>query len=271
MTTATTNHETTIAYRPEYRAIAGSAAAAVFLAQAIYWTKNKAAKARDGWFFKTADQWTTETGLTRTEQETARKNLIASGLLSTTRKHTEVPGAKYCRGRVWFRLNIDKLAAELEQVGSSVAAKLRALSAPVAKTVKAGFYKAVAMAQKFTGQNDARPMATRVEVKAPTFQYTADDFAECNPFIKGFAVHVDNIGDDAKRGELVRLFRRFGFNSNYVKTCFARYIRAWVKWFNKAAATLAPEERDEFKRDFAGVTEAALDFACSIQPATINA
>ncbi len=42
------------------------------LSQAMYWTKRTSA---DGWFFKTIRQWEEETGLSRHEQESARKTL----------------------------------------------------------------------------------------------------------------------------------------------------------------------------------------------------
>jgi len=62
-----------IAFHRIFVDIAGSIAAALMLSQAVYWstrTKNPA-----GWFYKTADDWQEETGLTRREQEGARKRL----------------------------------------------------------------------------------------------------------------------------------------------------------------------------------------------------
>lgn len=53
---------------------AGSVNAALMLSQAIYWT-NRLPKERDGWFWKTGTEWTDETGLSRYEQEAARKLL----------------------------------------------------------------------------------------------------------------------------------------------------------------------------------------------------
>lgn len=56
---------------------------AVFLSQAIYWSKRT--RDKDGWFYKTREEWTAETGLTRDEQETARKRCIRAGLLKEKR------------------------------------------------------------------------------------------------------------------------------------------------------------------------------------------
>lgn len=59
---------------------AGSVNAALMLSQAIYWAL-RIPKERDGWFWKTAEEWQAEIGLTRAEQEGARKRLIAANLL----------------------------------------------------------------------------------------------------------------------------------------------------------------------------------------------
>ena len=52
---------------------AGSVNAALMLSQALYWSK----RTRDprGWFYKSADEWEEETGMTRRAQEFARKLL----------------------------------------------------------------------------------------------------------------------------------------------------------------------------------------------------
>lgn len=57
--------------------ITGSVTAALMLSQAIYWTRRTADP--DGWFYKTQDEWKSETGLSRSEQEGARKALLKSG------------------------------------------------------------------------------------------------------------------------------------------------------------------------------------------------
>lgn len=52
---------------------------ALMLSQAVYWSKRT--NDPDGWFYKTAEEWEAETGMTRREQETARTKLSASGVL----------------------------------------------------------------------------------------------------------------------------------------------------------------------------------------------
>ena len=62
-----------ISFNPAFKKITGSTVAALMLSQAWYWSKRTSDES--GWFYKTIAEWEEETGLTRTEQETARKHL----------------------------------------------------------------------------------------------------------------------------------------------------------------------------------------------------
>lgn len=62
-----------IAYHRVFVDITGSVQAAIMLSQAVYWSQRT--KDADGWFYKSMTEWQEETGLTRSEQETARKQL----------------------------------------------------------------------------------------------------------------------------------------------------------------------------------------------------
>lgn len=62
-----------IAFNPAFKKITGSTVAALMLSQAWYWSKRTSDE--NGWFYKTIAEWEDETGLTRSEQETARKHL----------------------------------------------------------------------------------------------------------------------------------------------------------------------------------------------------
>lgn len=68
-----------VAYHKAFAKIAGKACAAVMLAQAWYWMPRSTKL--EGWFYKSRKEWTEETGLTRTEQETARRRLVKLGIL----------------------------------------------------------------------------------------------------------------------------------------------------------------------------------------------
>jgi hypothetical protein len=61
-----------IAYHRVFVTLTGSVKAAIMLSQALYWQPR--AKQKDGWWYKSAEEWEEETGLTRHEQQTARKD-----------------------------------------------------------------------------------------------------------------------------------------------------------------------------------------------------
>lgn len=63
-----------IAFHRVFVTITGSVLAGLMLSQAVYW--HPRGSADDNWFYKTRDEWKAETGLSRTEQETARKKLL---------------------------------------------------------------------------------------------------------------------------------------------------------------------------------------------------
>lgn len=89
----------TIAVRADFLFIAGSESAGIFLSQAWYWQKHKK---MGTWWWKTHDQWTKETLLTRRKQEAARKRLLEIGVLEEKRYRQG--------GRLWYRINDNRLA-----------------------------------------------------------------------------------------------------------------------------------------------------------------
>jgi hypothetical protein len=91
----------TIAFQPAYARLTGSIVAGLFLSQAMYWT-SRVPEGRGGWFYKSQAEWQEETCLTRTEQETARKKLIALGILEEKRAGQPA--------RLWYRVKSPKLA-----------------------------------------------------------------------------------------------------------------------------------------------------------------
>jgi hypothetical protein len=64
-----------IAFHRIYVTLTGSITAALMLSQAIYWTLRPPVKKKGGWFYKSHIEWTDETGMSKHEQETARKRL----------------------------------------------------------------------------------------------------------------------------------------------------------------------------------------------------
>ncbi len=92
-----------IQYYPCLRPILGSVTAVIFFGQALYWSdKNDGG----GWFWKTAEDWEKETGLTPDEQASARKNLKKIGVLKED-----------FRGlprKLWFSLDLDRFEELVE-------------------------------------------------------------------------------------------------------------------------------------------------------------
>jgi hypothetical protein len=96
-----------IAYYRVFAAVGGGVTSGVLLSQLFYW--HDKTRDPDGWIFKTQDQWQEETGLTRREQETARRKLRERGLIDE--KLAGIPA------RLHYRLNVDRLIALLAEHG----------------------------------------------------------------------------------------------------------------------------------------------------------
>ena len=85
--------------------VAGGVTPALMLSQAI-WTTQTLELAEGGWFMQSQEQWTQETGLTRWEQETARRALRQAGLLQERR--FGMPA------KLWFRVCPDAILRALQ-------------------------------------------------------------------------------------------------------------------------------------------------------------
>lgn len=91
-----------IAFHRSFVTITGSVTAALMLSQLVYWTL----RADEGdWIFKTRAQWFDEIGLSRKEQEHARKVLKDCGLIQEMLR--KVPA------KVHFRINLAELRRAL--------------------------------------------------------------------------------------------------------------------------------------------------------------
>lgn len=84
---------------------------ALMLSQCVYWHGRTSDKG--GWFYKSQSDWEAETGMTRREQETARKRLEKAGFLEEKRKG--VPA------KLFFRVNVEALETALNELSSSMA------------------------------------------------------------------------------------------------------------------------------------------------------
>ncbi|ACC85256.1 hypothetical protein [Nostoc punctiforme] len=84
-----------IAFHRVYATIAGSASAGLFLSQAMYW--NSRTNDPQGWFYKTYEQWTSETALNRYELDKIRHHLTTINILETQLKGSPA--------RLYYRIN----------------------------------------------------------------------------------------------------------------------------------------------------------------------
>ena len=93
--------------------ITGGITAALMLSQAI-WTTQELDPEANGWFMKSQEEWTDDTGLSRWEQETARRALRSAGLLEERR--VGMPA------KLWYRVRPDHVWQALRDRAASVAA-----------------------------------------------------------------------------------------------------------------------------------------------------
>ena len=93
--------------------ITGGITAALMLSQAI-WTTQELDPEANGWFTKSQEEWTDDTGLSRWEQETARRALRSAGLLEERR--VGMPA------KLWYRVRPDHVWQALRDRAASVAA-----------------------------------------------------------------------------------------------------------------------------------------------------
>jgi DnaD/phage-associated family protein len=97
-----------IAYHPIIAKSVGSVVAALFLSQLMYWSDK--GKDKEGWIWKTRAEMEEETGLSRSEQDTARKVLGEHGVLEEKRAGTPA--------KMHYRIKWDelcKLVGDFEQ------------------------------------------------------------------------------------------------------------------------------------------------------------
>jgi len=97
-----------IAYHRVFADVTGSVTAAVFLSQAQYWqlrvpSHDQDGNPRDGYFYKSIEEWTEETRLTYREQAAARKVLRSLGVLDEEKRG--VPA------RLYFKVDFEALMA----------------------------------------------------------------------------------------------------------------------------------------------------------------
>ena len=90
--------------------VTGGVTSALLLSQAI-WITQELEQPCDGWFSRSQEQWTQDTGLSRWEQETARKALRRAGLIEERR--VGMPA------KLWFRVCAHAVCRSLQDVSAT--------------------------------------------------------------------------------------------------------------------------------------------------------
>lgn len=114
----------TVSYKAEFAKILGSVPAAVMLSQAFFWQENAKFKTglirigEDVYFSKTSKEWEEETGLSKDQQLTARKVLVAAGMMKEVKYG--MPAVMH------YRMDIDATVdgiARYNETGSAIDGK----------------------------------------------------------------------------------------------------------------------------------------------------
>ena len=87
--------------------VTGSVTAALMLSHAIAWTETLAPDVQ-GWFVKSQDEWFEDTGLSRWEQETARRILRRTGFVEERIAGTPA--------KLWFRVHKERIGQALHDL-----------------------------------------------------------------------------------------------------------------------------------------------------------
>jgi hypothetical protein len=105
----------TIAFHRCFVTLTGSVHAALMLSQALYWLNpERQGQNRgkdDGWFWKTREEWEAEVGLSRWEQETARRQLRSTAFWREKQRRLE--------HRIYFGIDFVALEKALEASAGS--------------------------------------------------------------------------------------------------------------------------------------------------------
>lgn len=124
-----------IAFHRAFVNLGVGVAGALMLSQSLYWSKRTGDN--KGWFYKTQADWEDETGMTRSEQEKARRALKSIGVLHEIRKG--IPA------KLYFKVDTEKLESLLygtiEAVPIDVV--IENYSATISKLSKAGYMRAI--------------------------------------------------------------------------------------------------------------------------------
>ena len=101
-------------YYPTLNQLTGGHKSGLMLGLLLHWSRHYATQSRDernerdGWMWKTGQEWRSETGLTRHEQDSARAQLIRLNLIEEQKRGMPA--------RMFFRVRMDQLGIQLSKL-----------------------------------------------------------------------------------------------------------------------------------------------------------
>jgi hypothetical protein len=216
-----------IAYHRIFAQIGGGATAGLMLSQAWYWTPRVD---EQGWFYKSIAEWEEETGLTRTEQETARERLIKRELLEV--KRAGMPA------RLYFRVNVEKLASLIaENPHTSLQETRKQEEAEPAYLIAENLQTTIEDAETTTKTTPKTTTRKKAVAHAPPQQPKQFDSRIKHPAIEAVRSFIHCLPDEQNRDEIIE-----ALGSNPDKPKLSECYRVWKKQgFNKVSIVPATE------------------------------
>ena len=98
-------------YYPTLNQLTGGHKSGLMLGLLLHWSRHYATQGkddRDGWMWKTGQEWRTETGLTRHEQDSARAQLVGMQLVEERKRGMPA--------RMFYRVRMDELGKQLAKL-----------------------------------------------------------------------------------------------------------------------------------------------------------
>ncbi|RLC33283.1 hypothetical protein DRH14_05155 [Candidatus Shapirobacteria bacterium] len=205
-----------VAYHPQLARILGGVKEALFVSQMLYWQGK--GRIPDGWIWKTRAEWTEETGLSRWEQETARKNLCRLGVLEEKRQG--IPA------KLYYRLNLERLHElivakldDLQQDGGDTTNKKvgEALTTPE-NTSQTTSNNALSLTANAVNDKAAKPPSLQQYFEDTIHRlHHCENGKQAIAIAKGFCDYC--FGIDAPYGRVGRLVKQAGGAARFCQLC----------------------------------------------------
>lgn len=212
----------------------GGVTGAVLLSQLVYWHN----RMDGGWFYKTQKEIKSETGLTREEQETARRRLVSADVLEEKRRG--VPA------KLYFRVKADRLEAMLlkgesrsdssmrdsliqergkgsDKSAENTPARLRETHSPACGNP--------AFIHTVDYQETTTEITSESVRQASPAQHTSIDYPAMLEAYHEILTEMPRVADftDSRRDKVRSFWRKFNFNQERW-VAYLRYIKKNCRW-----------------------------------------